>query len=36
MTMADGRILYDRGKFLTLDAAAIYERAERAVRALYG
>ncbi len=35
MTMADGRILYDHGRFLTLDAERIYADMERAVRALY-
>ena len=35
MTMVDGRILYDRGRFLTLDAERIYRDAARAVAQLY-
>lgn len=35
MTVVDGQILYDHGKFLTMDAQRVYEDADRAVRELY-
>ena len=36
MTMVDGRILYEDGKFLTLDQKRIYRDVEAAVDRLYG
>ncbi len=36
MTMVDGRILYDRGEFLTVDAERVYRDAEQAAERLYG
>ena len=35
MTVVDGRILYDHGRFTTLDPERIYRDVERAVRELY-
>ena len=36
MTMVDGRILYENGEFLTLDADRILHEAKAAVKRLYG
>lgn len=36
MTMVDGRILYEDGRFLTLDSARVLKNAEAAVKRLYG
>ena len=36
MTMVDGRILYENGEFLTLDAEKIKAEARSAVERLYG
>jgi len=36
MTMVDGNILYEDGKFLTLDKEAVLRNAEAAVKRLYG
>ena len=36
MTMVDGNILYEDGRFLTLDADAVLENARAAVKRLYG
>lgn len=35
MTMVDGKILYDNGRFLTIDPERVYADVERAVSALY-
>ena len=36
MTMVDGRILYEDGKFLTLDSERVLANARAAVARLYG
>lgn len=36
MTMVDGKILYEDGKFLTLDKETVLKNAEAAVKRLYG
>ena len=36
MTMVDGNILYEDGKFLTLDKETVLKNAEAAVKRLYG
>ena len=36
MTMVDGKILYENGEFLTLDAEKIMYEAKAAVMRLYG
>ena len=36
MTVVDGKILYEDGKFLTVDADEVYERANRLAREIYG
>ena len=36
MTMVDGKILYEDGKFLTLDPETVMNNARAAVKRLYG
>ena len=36
MTMVDGKILYEDGKFLTLDPGTVMNNARAAVKRLYG
>ena len=36
MTMVDGKILYENGKFSTVDAGEIYARAEKLTREICG
>ena len=36
LTVADGKVLYDNGKYLTLDREEILKEAKKAVRQLYG
>lgn len=36
MTMVDGRILYEDGRFFTLDPERVLENAQAAVARLYG
>lgn len=36
MTMVDGKILYEDGKYFTLDPEAVFENARAAVKRLYG
>ena len=36
MTMVDGRILYENGEYMTIDAEKVYHDVDRAVKRLYG
>ena len=36
MTVVNGRVLYENGRFTTVDAAEVYKRAEKLVREITG
>ena len=36
MTMVDGKILYENGKFMTLNPEKVFANAKKAIRRLYG